>query len=470
MSKTGAVVAVLCLFGAAKRGEAAVLFENPGTLMGWSRVYAQEQGTNTLVSSPTFEGPSALKATQTFAVADGRGYHSERVVFDVQRNGQDQYYGVALYLPPDWVFHNQNVTFQQWAFENPGGGGPWILMFVQNDKLRMGGSGASGSRDIATITNLRGTWIRIVTRINMTATGPFEVWVNGTKSLSAPINLTVGGDPPTIRWSTGIYCTAWRTQQPAGGSPISVWHDQFRVATTHEEAEPANWGNRSSTDAGAVDASTPSDATVDVRVEDAAMAGAGGTGGAGTGGGRGEGGIAGSTGGAGGATGGAAGGPATGGRGGAGGTPGEATGGAEGEGAAPRPSRRSAGGCAVGARAEPAGLVAVVMLLVAAAGLRRQWMDHARSSAVQPGRVRRSVHRAPGPHEHGLGAGATTATTAARPRIGAATAAASSWPRIGPAASSTTAGLSGAAGVGDSGPHEGDVRLDECAPVGRPRR
>ena len=214
MRNTKTLLAVLgVLLVVTTRGEADVLFENTGTLMGWSKVYVQQQGTNTMVSTPTFEGPSAIKSTQTFVVADGRGYHSERVMFDIQKNGEDLYYGMALYLPPDWAFHNQNVTFQQWAFENPGGGGPWILMFVQNDKLRMGGSGASGSRDLATITNLRGTWIRIVTRINMTASGPFEVWVNGTKTASAPINLVVGDDPPTIRWSTGIYCTDWRTQQ-----------------------------------------------------------------------------------------------------------------------------------------------------------------------------------------------------------------------------------------------------------------
>ena len=295
-----------------------------------------------MVSAPTFEGPSAIKSTQTFVVADGRGYHSERVMFDIQRNGQDYYYGLALYLPPDWVFHNQNVTFQQWAFENPGGGGPWILMFVQNDKLRMGGSGASGSRDLATITNLRGTWIRIVTRINMTASGPFEVWVNGTKTASVPINLVVGGDPPTIRWSTGIYCTAWRTQQPAGGSPISVWHDHLRVATTYDEAEPANWGNPSLVDAGAADGPTMRDAAIsDVRAGDSGSAGARrrkrerrrggwmevGGGGAGAGG---------SAGGAGGASGGAgAGGAAMGGMSGTGGTAG-ATAGSGGTGASGR--------------------------------------------------------------------------------------------------------------------------------------
>jgi hypothetical protein len=397
MRNTKAVLVVLCVLAASpSRGEAAVLFENTGTLTGWSRVYAQEQGTNTLVSTPTFEGPSALKATQTFAVADGRGYHSERVMFDVQRNGQDQYYGLALYLPPDWVFHNQNVTFQQWGVENPGGGGPWILMFVQNDKIRMGGSGASGSRDIATITGLRGTWIRIVTRINMTASGPFDVWVNGTKSLSAPINLVVGGDPPTIRWANGIYCTAWRTQQPAGGSPLSVWHDHFRIATTYAEAEPANWGSPMQVDAAAADGPTMPDAAApaDGRASDSASAGAdgsgsgsggrGGAGGGGAGGGGAGGGGAGGTG-AGGSSGGAGGGgAATGGTSGTGGragpTPGSGgTGGTGGDMEPPGGSQKASGcACAVGTRG-PARGPALLVLPFAATLFARRRAKRARS-------------------------------------------------------------------------------------------
>jgi hypothetical protein len=354
------VLTVLCVLAAATtRVEADVLFENTGTLTGWSRVYVQEQGTNTMVSTPTFEGPSAIESTQTFVAADGRGYHSERVMFDIQRNGQDYYYGLALYLAPDWVFHNQNVTFQQWGRENPGGGGPWILMFVQNDKLRMGGSGASGSRDLATITNLRGTWIRIVTRINMTGAGPFEVWVNGTKTASASINLVVAGDPPTIRWSTGIYCTAWRTQPPAGGSPISVWHDQLRVATSYDEAEPANWG-RPMLDGGAVDGPTMRDAAIsDQRADDSANAGADGADGGGGGGG---GGGAGGVGGAGGTgTGGSAGG--------AGGRSGGA-----GSGAAPAgPSDQPGCSCAVGtAGLASLGPVLFVLPLATAVSARRR--------------------------------------------------------------------------------------------------
>jgi MYXO-CTERM domain-containing protein len=197
----------------------------------------------------------------------------------------------------------------------------------------------------------------------MTASGPFEVWVNGTKTASASINLVVGGDPPTIRWSTGIYCTAWRTQQPAGGSPISVWHDHLRVATTYNEAEPANWGNPSLVDAGAADGpATPDAAISDVRAGDIGSAGAGGSD------------AGGSAGGVGGASGGAgAGGAATGGRSGSGGTAG-ATAGRGGTGGAPGPSQKHSGcACAVGTRGRaPSGPVLLVLAFAAAAFARRR--------------------------------------------------------------------------------------------------
>ena len=48
------LLAVACLLTALSTpGEAAVVFENTGTLMGWSRVYVQQQGTNTIVSTPS---------------------------------------------------------------------------------------------------------------------------------------------------------------------------------------------------------------------------------------------------------------------------------------------------------------------------------------------------------------------------------------------------------------------------------
>ena len=187
----GVVTLVACLL-ALPAAHAEVLFQNTGNLRtveqsdrrsGWERVYTQQMGSITVVPSPAFQGGEAVRAFQRYlASGDGR-YHSEVVKFDIQQDGQDLYYGHAIYLPANWQFHGDNVTFQQWGLENPGGGAPWILMFVINDQLRVAGvrRAGFGTHTIAPITDLRGTWIRVVTRIRMAAPGNFEVWVNGKK-------------------------------------------------------------------------------------------------------------------------------------------------------------------------------------------------------------------------------------------------------------------------------------------------
>jgi hypothetical protein len=57
--------------------------------------------------------------------------------------------------------------------------------------------GGIGTPDLGAITDLRGTWIRIVTRIKLGTNGILEVWINGNKTYSRPGNYTVSGG--TIR-------------------------------------------------------------------------------------------------------------------------------------------------------------------------------------------------------------------------------------------------------------------------------
>ncbi|TMR19946.1 hypothetical protein ETD86_19585 [Nonomuraea turkmeniaca] len=219
---------------------AGVYFQDTGTLTGWNGFpqKPQKQGVLRTVGSPVYKGSTAIEARQTY-VNEGGGYHSETIQHRTQAVGQDRYYGQAIYLPPTWQFHNQNVTFQQWSPEDPEG--PWELMFVQNDELRLGGSGGF-SATLGKITNLRGTWIRIVTRLKFHATdGAFEVWVNGQKTWSRTGVTVLPKTSQTIRWSSGIYCTGWREGTPSGQSVLSIYHDHARIASSYALAEPANW-------------------------------------------------------------------------------------------------------------------------------------------------------------------------------------------------------------------------------------
>jgi hypothetical protein len=211
-----------------------VTFQNAGTTSGWDHVYTQKQGTLTQVSSPVYRGTSALRMTQSYLSSDGLNYHAEVVERYTARTDEDRYFGQAIMLPGDWVWHNQNVTFQQWAPDD--NSGPWLLMFVQNDRLMAGGRGFS-VKDFGPIP--RGNWVRIVTRIKQSTSGIFEVWVDGVKRGSVTGDLTVSGG--SIRWSSGIYCTRWDTEPPAGQSSLTIFHDHLRVATTYSAADPASW-------------------------------------------------------------------------------------------------------------------------------------------------------------------------------------------------------------------------------------
>jgi hypothetical protein len=86
-----------------------------------------------MVGSPTYKGNTAIEAKQTYINEDG-GYHSETVQSGAQRVGEDRYYGQAIYIKPDWQFHDLGVVFQQWSPDDPSG--PWLVMLIENDYIR----------------------------------------------------------------------------------------------------------------------------------------------------------------------------------------------------------------------------------------------------------------------------------------------------------------------------------------------
>lgn len=239
MSRSLAVGALL-LLSWAPAARAAVVFQNAGDTTGWGRVYTQRAGTLTAVASPAYSGSTALKMTQTYQTSDGGNYHAEVVKNMAGLADQDLYYGQALYLPPDWVFHDQNVTFEQFA-QTDVFGSPWVLLYVQRDHLFIAHVvNGSGNTDLGPITGLQGTWIRLVTRMKLGPAGMMEFWVNGEKRATLNGNIQAP-NKGAIRWSVGMYCTYWRREQPKGLNPMVLFHDQMRVATTYAEADPASW-------------------------------------------------------------------------------------------------------------------------------------------------------------------------------------------------------------------------------------
>jgi hypothetical protein len=217
-----------------------VYFQDIGDVRKWSNYPQQPQKAGIIrnVTTPSYRGGTTIEARQTY-MNQGGGYHSEVIQAGVEHVGEDRYYGQAIYLPPTWQFTHQLITFQQFSPENPDG--PWELMIIQDDGIRIGGSGGIEGA-IGKITNLRGTWIRIVIRFKLAATGgAIEVWFNGVKTLSLTNRTVLPKTSPTIRWSSGIYCQSWRSELPAGPTQISIFHSHARIASSYPLAEPANW-------------------------------------------------------------------------------------------------------------------------------------------------------------------------------------------------------------------------------------
>jgi hypothetical protein len=213
-----------------------VYFSNTGTTVGWSSATPQSHtiGKVVDVTTPVFKSHTAILTEQTYVKPQGA--HSEVMLAEAQRNGEDRYYGQAIYLPVDWNTIDKNATFQQFSPESPAG--PWNLNWVQNDHIFIRVAGTH--YDCGAIT--KGEWTRVVVRFKTTNPGIFEYWVNGKKTVSVTnVDLTIPNGSPSMRWSTGIYVTWWRTQPPGPQLTRQIYHDQLRVASTYALAEPANW-------------------------------------------------------------------------------------------------------------------------------------------------------------------------------------------------------------------------------------
>jgi len=214
-----------------------VLFQNGGTKEPWPNFpqVPQAMGTISDVSSPAFQGASAIKFTQTWIPHYAGRYHSEVVFFNSQKTGDDRYYGLAVYLEPNWVFAGDNICIQQWA-----GDGPWMLMEIRGHNLIMLRHAHGVIKTLQTMP--AGQWVRIVTHFRTSKNGIFEVWVNGVKQMSLADNFSVPAASGQARWSAGEYVTGWTgVMKKPSPSFRQLFQDHYRIASTQAEAEPANW-------------------------------------------------------------------------------------------------------------------------------------------------------------------------------------------------------------------------------------
>src|SRR5688572_28882950 len=92
---------VVCLL--AVPATATVYFENVGDTSDWTRNWAEHLGSTSQVTSPTYQGSTALRMRQVFDGSYNWRYHSEVGKHGMKRLGWDRYYGWTFYLPTTWT-------------------------------------------------------------------------------------------------------------------------------------------------------------------------------------------------------------------------------------------------------------------------------------------------------------------------------------------------------------------------------
>jgi len=240
------LLALCLLLSAGAFVRAEIYFQNDGTRKGWPNYpqTPQAHGTLTDVTNPVFQGTSAIKFTQTFDPTHNGRYHSEVVNYNCQSTGESRYYRTTVYLPTNWVYAQDAVCVQQWA-----GDGPWLIMEVRGTNLVILPH-VAGIQTIAPMP--RGQWVRIVTHLVATNSGLLEVWVDGVKRLTLKGNFVPNSKSGKIRWSAGEYVTRWYPKPQATPNPSyrELFQDNFRMASTFEEADAAHWPEGSVAGAG----------------------------------------------------------------------------------------------------------------------------------------------------------------------------------------------------------------------------
>ena len=219
-----------------------VYFQNTGTKTLWPNYPQNPQNLGRIddVSSPVYKGTTAIRFEQTYVLHPTERFHSEVTIQHIQSNGQDRYYGMAMYLPTTW--HNESVkdVFQQWGAENPGG--PWLIMHFEKDHINGGHPRTFGNTDFGAFS--KGVWHTVVSRLRMANGVPFEFWVDGTRR-GAP-NCTCNVEGGSVRYSAGIYIAYWHDRYanglPSGSQTVRfLYQDHYRIASTYAAADPANW-------------------------------------------------------------------------------------------------------------------------------------------------------------------------------------------------------------------------------------
>ena len=225
---------------------ATVYFENTGTLSGWTGVSVGETGSVTEVSSPTYNGSTALRCYQIYNGADST-LHSEvsNGNTNIGRNGDNRYYGFAFRTTSDWTYATPGASISQLITTSPCGYQQTDMYQIYGTRLevkRNWGDPCNQGYERLTIVDpiSRGVWHRLVIHKLWKSdnTGVWEVWLDGSRRHSkSNIPTAFTGNLP-YRWTIGLYA-GFNSTSP---QTRTVYVDHARITSSYSEADPASWG------------------------------------------------------------------------------------------------------------------------------------------------------------------------------------------------------------------------------------
>ncbi|MCP3102653.1 polysaccharide lyase [Myxococcus sp. K15C18031901] len=234
--------------------EAAALFHNTGTLSGWNAVSSEHNGSVLEVTNVTYEGPTAIKATQVYDPAYTGRYHSEVMKTNVYRRGDMGFYGFAFRLQQDWQFQPQSYNIAQFIadFSDTGCDDymPSSMVWLQGNQLfTRVKQGTVCNQKTVTFGNLAtvtaGEWHKVVIQAKWASddSGYYKLWFDGVKVLEQYNLVTTVADDRAFQFRVGLYANGWHDSGSMQGSQgtRSVWFDEIGVGTTFADADPAQW-------------------------------------------------------------------------------------------------------------------------------------------------------------------------------------------------------------------------------------
>jgi Polysaccharide lyase len=244
--KSQKIIQLLTLVTMTSLSRASVVFQNDGTLSGWPHVLKDSGASITQVSSPTYKGSTALKHFANYSGSGDNSIHCEVAQDPAASNGDNRYYGWAFRIGSDFPSDYSRAS----ALCQLTGHG--ACGFNQTDFIQIKGTSfvdhATGGNSCSQFTHdytisgipSRNVWHRLVVHKLWRGdnTGVLEIWLDGTKKVSASGIPTGYSDATsTYAWHIGVY--AGFNSGSAGTR--TVYTDHARITNNYTEADPAGW-------------------------------------------------------------------------------------------------------------------------------------------------------------------------------------------------------------------------------------